>query len=1024
MRIEVYFKNPSLDGRGHRVCERLRTQFPSVSAVTAADVYIVEGVDGFSPELAKELFSDPVTQDTTCITDPIQDRPYSGGDLSWDLAIEITYKPGVTDPVALTAREAVKTALPEQVTEQSLIQTARLYLISLDSGGDSERTAYRIAAELYNPLIESCTVLDRSRMERGETLPQRYPHTVDTAPPEVLTFDIAGMDRKALMELSRSRLLALSPDEMDALRTFFSRTETEDARKPFGLDKNITDVELEMIAQTWSEHCKHKIFNAVIDYHEGESVTIFESLFSTFIKQTTESLWDKKPYLKSVFHDNSGVISFDDETLLCFKVETHNSPSALDPYGGAITGIVGVNRDIIGTGKGAKPIFNTDVLCFGYPRTPKEILPKGLLHPGRVLSGVHRGIIDGGNQSGIPVAGGAFLFDESYTGKPLVFCGTGGIMPAEIGGEGSWINHIRPGDKAVMVGGRIGKDGIHGATFSSQALDEESPTSAVQIGDPFTQKKMTDFLLEARDLQLYNGITDNGAGGLSSSLGEMAEKSGGVTIELDRCPLKYEGLAPWEILVSESQERMSVSVPPERIGEFLDLAAKRDVEATVVGEFTDSGHVHILYSEKTVGYLPLEFLHNGLPDMRLTARWVPPSQRYRKGKRGRSGHSLPPELESIPVIVKNRAGPRDDFWAGFPQARLKELFLALLSEPNIASKESLVRQYDHEVQGSSIIKPFTGVRSDGPSDGAVLKPRYDSFRGITVTHGICQRLGDIDTYSMALCAVDEAYRSHIGCGGNPDLVSALDNFCWPDPVQSEQTPDGEYKLAQLVRACMGLRDACLAYGIPLISGKDSMKNDAGFEGKKVSVRPTLLISLLGIIEDVRKSVSTDFKRPGDVIFLIGPAGSQMGGSMAERITGTSSGRAPSLELDTAKREYRLLSRAIEDGLVESCHDISDGGLAVAVAESCIGGNLGARIDLDPFHEAGTAVLLFNEAPARFVVSVKPENRARFEKMLEETAALIGEVLPAAALEFVRGKGPLFSAGLDELRTTWKREQFQ
>jgi phosphoribosylformylglycinamidine synthase subunit PurSL len=1006
MRIEVFFKNPSLDGRGHRICSRLQTQFPSISAVTVGDVYIVEGVDGFTPELAEQLFCDPVTQDTACIT--------PAGEHSWDSIIEITYKPGVTDPVALTAREAVKTALPEQVTEQSLVQTARLYLISVDAadsikaGEKPEQTARLIAAELYNPLIESCFLLDRSRSGPGEDLPIRYPHTVNSAPPEVLSFDISRMDRTALTELSRSRLLALSPDEMDAVCRFFSRKETADSRKPYGLDRNSTDVELEMIAQTWSEHCKHKIFNAVIDYYEGETVTTFESLFSTFIKNTTDSLRDEKKYLKSVFHDNSGVISFDEETLICFKVETHNSPSALDPYGGAITGIVGVNRDIIGTGKGAKPIFNTDVLCFGYPHTRKEVLPKGLLHPVRVLSGVHRGIIDGGNQSGVPVAGGAFLFDESYTGKPLVFCGTGGSMPAEIGGEGSWINHIRAGDKAIMVGGRIGKDGIHGATFSSQALDEESPTSAVQIGDPFTQKKMTDFLLEARDLQLYNGITDNGAGGLSSSLGEMAEKSGGVRIELDSCPLKYEGLAPWEILVSESQERMSVSVPPEQLDAFLECARKRDVEATVVGEFTDSGHVHILYEEKTVGYLPLEFLHNGLPTMHLTARWVPPAQRSWNGNRG---HSLPAELESIPVTVQNRAG-------------LKELFFALLREPNIASKEGLVRQYDHEVQGCSIIKPFTGVRSDAPSDGAVLKPRYDSFRGITVTHGICPRIGDIDTYTMALCAVDEAYRSHIGCGGNPDLVSALDNFCWPDPVQSEQTPDGEYKLAQLVRACMGLRDACLAYGIPLISGKDSMKNDAGFEGKKVSVRPTLLISLLGVIDDIRKAVSTDFKRPGDAVFLIGAAGAEMGGSMAERITGTCSGKAPSLDLNGAVREYRLLGKAIEDDLVESCHDISDGGLAVAAAESCIGGDLGARITIGPHSGAENAVLLFNESPARFLVSVKPENRARFETLFGQTATMIGEVTSAERLTFFRGEHRLFAAGLEELRETWKMEQFQ
>ncbi len=560
------------------------------------------------------------------------------------------------------------------------------------------------------------------------------------------------------------------------------------ARAARGLPAGATDVELEMIAQTWSEHCKHKVFNARITMAEDGRAQVIDSLFRTFIRATTEDvrkMLARRPggrrFLRSVFHDNSGVVEFDSDTLVCFKVETHNSPSALDPYGGAITGIVGVNRDIMGTGLGAKPIFNTDVLCFGFPDTPAAEVPSGLLPPARVLEGVHRGIVDGGNQSGIPVVAGGLVFDESYLGKPLVFCGTGGVLPARVAGRDACEKSVRPGDLAVMAGGRIGKDGIHGATFSSEALSESSPTSAVQIGDPITQKKMLDMLLEARDLGLYRGLTDNGAGGLSSSLGEMAGLSGGVRIDLDACPLKYQGLAAWEILVSESQERMSLAVPPSSRDAFLDLARRRDVEATVVGAFTDSGAVEVFAGGALVGLLDLAFLHEGLPVMELRAAWRAPDC-IAGGDGARRGQTCAPRC------------------------------VGMLADLNISSREEWVRQFDHEVQARSVVKPFVGRRRDAPSDGAVLRVRHDSRRGITVTHGICPRYGDHDTFDMAQCAVDEAVRAHVALGGDPERMAALDNFCWPDPVESPDTPDGAFKLAQLVRACRGLADACR--GIP------------------------------------------------------------------------------------------------------------------------------------------------------------------------------------------------------------------
>jgi phosphoribosylformylglycinamidine synthase len=513
----------------------------------------------------------------------------------------------------------------------------------------------------------------------------------------------------------------------------------------------------------------------------------------------------------------------------------------------------------------------------------------------------------------------------------------------------------------------------------------------VQIGDPITQKKLADFLLEARDLGLYKGITDNGAGGLSSSLGEMAQGSGGVRIDLDKCPLKYAGLAPWEILVSESQERMSFAVDPRAIGEFASLAKKRGVEAVVVGEFTSSGFVDIAYKGKTVGLLDMGFLHAGLPRMRLKARWQTPRR-----------------------AVRRNAG------SGGSPGDLKEIFLKLLAEPNIASKELLIRQYDHEVQGGSVVKPFAGVKADAPSDGGVLRPRYDSPRALSVTHGICPRLGELDAYDMAVAAVDEAYRAHIALGGDPDRASALDNFSWPDPVQSAGTPDGEYKLAQLVRACRGLQDACLAYNLPLVSGKDSMKNDARIGGKKLSVKPTLLVTVMGVIPDCAYALTTDFKAAGDHIYLLGEGDGGLGGSFYEKISGEDK-KAPAREAppkarpQEAAKLYRAFYAAVRKGLVCSCHDVSDGGLAVSLAESCLGGRLGARVCLEGEAERE----LFSEAPSRLVAGVRPEAAAGFEK---EFAGLpcrrIGEVRAEAALEITAG-GLRLEAGLDEIESAWK-----
>ncbi len=803
---------------------------------------------------------------------------------------------------------------------------------------------------------------------------------------------------------------------MKTIRDFFRQPEFVELRRQYGLDHRVTDVELECLAQTWSEHCKHKIFNAKITYTDETTgkTEVIDSLFKTYIRRATEEIRQargERDFCLSVFVDNAGVIKLNEKWNVAMKVETHNSPSALDPYGGALTGIVGVNRDPFGTGKGALLVFNTDVFCFAPPNWDKPLPPR-LLHPKRIFEGVREGVEHGGNKSGIPTVNGSIFFDPRYLGKPLVFCGTGGIMPAEVCGEPSWKKGARPGDLVVMVGGRIGKDGIHGATFSSEELHEGSPATAVQIGDPITQKKMFDFLLVARDECLYTSITDNGAGGLSSSVGEMARESGGAELDLEKAPLKYHGLQPWEILVSESQERMTVAVPPEHIDRFLELAQKMDVEATVLGKFTDSGFFHVRYAGKTVALLPLDFLHEGVPQLELKAVWTPPE------------HEEP------------SFAPPEDFGAV-----LKEL----LSRYNVCSKEYVVRQYDHEVQGGSVIKPLVGIKDDGPSDAAVLRPDLTRLDGLVVAHGICPKFSDLDTYHMVMNAVDEAVRNAVCVGADIEHMAGLDNFCWCDPIQSEKTPDGHYKLAQLVRANKALYEITTAYGVPCISGKDSMKNDylaAGLgltpdnnpygtgvvlpDGSlKISVPPTLLFSVIARIPDVTRAMTMDVKRPGDLIYILGMTRDELGGSEYFRARGFVGTKVPQVHPEEARERYLRLREAIYYRLVSAAHDCSDGGLGVALAEMAFAGGLGVLVDLSAVPYEGDLrpdFVLFSESASRILVTVPREKQKEFEKLFSGTTyALIGEVVAEPVLIVRNGRGEtLIEESLHALKAAWQK----
>jgi phosphoribosylformylglycinamidine synthase subunit PurSL len=984
-RIEVGLKENVMDPRGDRVRRELEQHFGlHLESVRTIDIYTVEA--NLSQEeidkAAQGPFCDPVIQEAVVNTPLAMD---------FDVLIEVGFRPGVTDNVGRTAREAVQYLIGRHFDSGEAVYTSVQYLIK---GNVTPEKAHQIAADyLANELIQTFHIIPRSEYDPHAGVQVRVPKVTAGAEIRIDAVDLNVSDQE-LLEISRNRMLALNLQEMHEIKAYIESEEVKAIRLKVGLGNILTDAELEALAQTWSEHCKHKIFASKIEYTDetGKTETI-DSIFKTYVVGATEAVRKIKgdrDICLSVFKDNAGVIRFNDDWSLVFKVETHNSPSALDPYGGALTGIVGVNRDSFGTGQGASLLFNTDVFCFASPFHEEELPPR-LLHPRRIFEGVVSGVEHGGNKSGIPTVNGSLVFHPRFLGKPLVYCGTGAIMPAFINGQPGHVKRAHSGDRIVMVGGRIGKDGIHGATFSSEELHEGSPVTAVQIGDPITQRRMFDFLLIARDRGLYRSITDNGAGGLSSSVGEMAEDTGGFELHLDRCPLKYSGLQPWEILISEAQERMTLAVPPKNIDTFLQLAREMDVEASDLGEFTDSGYFHCLYNGKTVTYLGMDFLHEGVPQIQVEARWRPCSE-------------VEPEFTQ----------PDD----------MNATLCAMLGRLNICSKESVVRRYDHEVKAGTVIKPLVGEQDDGPSDAAVVRPLADTFEGVVVAHGICPRYSDIDSYHMMANAIDEALRNYVAVGGDIDHVAGLDNFCWCDPIKSDKTPDGDYKAAQLVRTNKALYNYCVNFEVPLISGKDSMKNDYQIGETKISIPPTVLFSVIGKIPDVRQAVSMDVKQPGDHVYLLGRTRHELGGSEYYDMHGQLGRSVPEVDALYARNLFTLINRAQQEGLIASCHDLSDGGLGVALAESSFSGGFGLEIDLakietdDPLRDD---FLLFSESPSRFVVTVHPHNHRRFESIFNRTDCFgIGQVLSNHDFIIHGTDGnTLVQTDIDTLKQAWQ-----
>ena len=789
---------------------------------------------------------------------------------------------------------------------------------------------------------------------------------------------LIGLNEKELEELSEKMLLALNPKEMKILQKYFSEKK-----------RNPSRAEIETLAQTWSEHCKHKTFNSAVNYKEisldgKEQEKRIENLFRETIKSATNKISKDKNWLVSVFSDNAGIISFNKEFDVAFKVETHNHPSALDPYGGANTGIGGVIRDILGVGLGAKPIANTDIFCFG--EFDSQNVPKELLHPKRIFKGVRAGVRDYGNRMGIPTVNGAIIFDERYLGNPLVYCGTIGLIP-----KGMDKKQANKGDKIICVGGKTGWDGIHGATFSSIELTEETSATAVQIGNPIEEKKTMDVLLQARDKKLYSCITDCGAGGFSSAIGEMAEDSGAI-VHLDKAPLKYKGLNPWEIWISESQERMILAVPKEKTKEFIDLCEKEDVEAVVLGEFTDSKKLEVFFGEEKIIELEMDFLHNALPKKELQAEWK--------------------EKKLTEEFVELK-----DF---------NQILLQLLGMPNIASKETTIRMYDHEVQAGSVIKPLMGKENDSPSDASVIKPLFDSKEAIAVSNGINPLYGDIDPYWMAGSAIDEAIRNLICVGAQINHIALLDNFCWGAPTKE--------KMAELVRSATACKDFAVAFGTPFISGKDSFHNEFKLNNKTIFIPSTLLISALGVMPDAMKRISMDLKEKDNLIYLVGATKNELGASHYLKLQNKLGKNVPEVNAEEALKSYQKLSELTLIGeknserIIRSMHDCSEGGLAVSIAEMAFGGMLGVQMDLRKMFFEGNekektnTVLLFSESNSRIIAEVPYKFKDAFEKKMHGAIfSEIGRTTEKSFLEVIGLNGKkIIDSDLTELKTAWKK----
>ncbi|MDP9174798.1 MAG: phosphoribosylformylglycinamidine synthase subunit PurS [Planctomycetota bacterium] len=875
-------KNSGSDSAGAVLRNQVAELGLKIGPISTSRIFLIETNATLKDveRIGNELLADSIVEEAAIYSGNPSDSGHG--------RIEVHLKPGVMDPVAASTEMAIR----DMGIHVGQVRTGRAYLIEGNLKRDQlQQIATRLLA---NGVIESIHFDAYCPLEFETGHDHRF---------ELRNVNLRTLTDEQLTKLSREAHLFLSLPEMKVIQRYFRSQE----REP-------TDIELETLAQTWSEHCVHKTLKSAVEVEvrDGAEKILERRRYGNLIKETifasTMELMSKEgrdPFCLSVFKDNAGVVAFDETDAVCFKVETHNHPSAIEPYGGSATGAGGVIRDVLGTGLAAKPIANTDIFCVAFPDFGKSngaSLPRGVTHPKRILQQVVAGVRDYGNRMGIPTVNGAVYFDDRYLGNPLVFCGCVGLIP-----RNKISKAAVAGDAIVVMGGRTGRDGIHGATFSSAELTDthaDEFSHAVQIGNAITEKKVADVILAARDLGLFTGVTDCGAGGLSSAVGEMGEKTGAV-VDLEKVPLKYAGLRYDEIWISEAQERMVLSVPAKHINQLLSLAAAEDVEATVIGTFgTDGQELVLNYRGQQVGRLGMEFLHNGIPTPTRKA-----------------------------VVVRERPdAPRTQ--ATLSAEELKTHLLAKLAHPNIASKHWIIRQYDHEVQGGSVIKPLTGPDQRGPSDAAVIRPKLTSYRGIALGCGMAPQIAD--PYDMALASIDEAIRNVVAVGADPNRIAILDNFCWP-------SVDDEKTMGTLVRACEACRDAALAYRIPFISGKDSLHNQFTIQetGEVLRIPRTLLISAMGVIEDVRQCVTMDLKKPGNSLTLV-----------------RTSDKSPVALANL----HRLLSQDIRAGHIAACHDVSEGGALVAAAEMCIASGLGLELEASALGSG-----LFNEPVGEYLV---------------------------------------------------------
>ena len=988
-RIEITLNEQLLDAEGQSLRLKAKNYFDidlqqvrTIHIVTMDADLTLDQVE----RVRTEIFTNPVTQVSSL-------KPL---DVDFYWIIWVGFRPGVRDNPGATAVEAVEDLLRVELKPGEAVYTSKRYC--LQGRGVTRQDAEKIAGELLaNDIIQQWAVYDKRQWDPDTGIGFIIPKVMLDHQPQVATISIDSDE--TLARLSDERSLALNHNDIPTIRSYFLKADVQRQRRQVSLS-DPTDVELEYISQARSDHCNHNTFGGRFQYRDlssGKTETI-DSLFKTYIEGPTLALKAQKPWVVSVLWDNAGVGRFDARHNYVITGETHNSPSNMEAYGGAITGIVGIYRDPMGTGKGSKLIMGSYGYCAGPRDYAGDLKPR--LHPRRLLDGVIEGVRDGGNKSGIPTPFGQVMFHPGYLGKCLVFVTALGIMPAEINGEPSDQKTILPGDLTVMLGGRVGKDGIHGVTASSATFSKHTPAGHVQIGDPYTQKKMHDFLLDARDEGLIRFITDNGGGGLSSSVGESALFSNGCHIQLEKVPLKYDGLDQWEIWISESQERMTVAIDPAHIDRFTALSRQHAVESTVIGTYTDTGKIHITYNGATCAYIDLDLLTSAFPKWEFEAVWQPPALRGL----------------TEPVL-----GVPEDY---------ASLILDLLGRPNICSKEWVCRQYDHEVQGTSVIKPLIGAGRDVPSDAAVIRPVLTSQRGLVFSQALIPMYSAIDAYHMTVCTIDEAVRRAIAVGGDPDHLGGVDNFCWPniqyDPLKN---PDGKHKAAQLVRSCKALKAMCMAYGIPLLSGKDSMYVDGHLPGRygethKVSALETLQFSVTGVIEDVGQCLTMDAKVTGDRIWVVGITKNELGGSEYYEHLGHVGLNVPVVDPDGFAACYGIMAQAVKKGLLASCHGVYRGGLAIHLGLVAMGGEVGLTVDLAKVPSEGIDrddTLLFSESAGRFIVTVAPDNQDAFAALFAgQPAACVGEVTEMPQLKITGMDGEcLADLTVEEMKAAWK-----